>query len=149
MKQITKDAEQSHMINTAFKGKEDSIYDIIVKKEKLFPNMWNLFALGLVYGILHNKKSTKRRNNDLFRLNQVSEESIKDVIDICYMILDDGRNEKDIFNDILSFADAGVEELYKEYEKNGSFQLTKLIEDSKEIWKKRVKELNNINLEKI
>jgi len=145
MDNITR-SNQSYMITTALAGK-DSIYDEIIKKEKLFPAMYNFFALGLVYGILHNKKSAKPRKNDMLRLDQITDETIRDVIDICYMILNDGQKERDIINDMLSYADGGVEELYKIYEKNGSFQLPLLIEDSKKIWEKRIKELKNINLD--
>ena len=122
-------------------------YEEIVRKKKMFPAMYHFFALGLVYGILHNKKSTKNRNNDIIRIDQISLESIRDVIDICYMILNDGRDDRDILNDMLSYADGGIEELYKIYEKNGSFQLPMLIEDSKKIWAEHVKEFNNINTE--
>ena len=48
---------------------------------------------------------------------------------------------------MLSYADGGIEELYKIYEKNGSFQLPILVEDSKKIWAKHVKKFNNINTE--
>ena len=142
MKQITK---QRHQIRSAYGG--DSIYKQIVDKEKLFPHMYNFFALGLVYGILHNKKSTKSRVHDIIPFDRITNEPVKDVIDICYRILDNGNDEKDIVNEMLSFADGGIEELYKIYEKNGSFQLPLLIEDSKKIWKERVKDLNNINLD--
>ena len=47
----------------------------------------------------------------------------------------------------MSFADGGIEALYEIYEKNGSFQIPMLIEDSKDIWTKRVKQLHNINIE--
>ena len=40
-----------------------------------------------------------------------------------------------------------IAELTKIYEKNGSFILPVVLEDAKEIWAKRVKELHNINLE--
>ena len=140
------DSVQSYMITTAYGGKE-SIYDDIVRTKKLFPAMYNFFTLGLVYGILHNKKSTKRQGNDIVRMNQISDETLRDVIDICYFILNDGRKEGEIVKDMLAYADGGIEELSKIYEKNDSFQLPLLIEDSKKIWEKRVKELNNINLE--
>lgn len=146
MEKIT-DSVQSHTITTAYAGEDDSIYYVIVRRKKLFPTMYNFFALGLVYGILHNTKSTKPRRNDIIRLEQIHDETIRDVIDICYMILNDGREEKEILNDMLSYADGGVVELNKIYEKNASFQLPLLIEDSKKIWNTRVKELNNINLE--
>jgi len=72
MEKIT-NSVQSYMITTAFGGK-DSIYDNIVKTKKLFPSMYNFFALGLVYGILYNKKSTKRKGNDIIRFDQISDE---------------------------------------------------------------------------
>ena len=89
------DSVQSYMITTAFGGKE-SIYDDIVRIKKLFPEMYNFFALSLVYGILHNKKSTKRRGNDIVRMDQISDETLRDVIDICYFILNDGREEREM-----------------------------------------------------
>ena len=147
MEKIT-NSVQSYMITTAYGGK-DSIYEEIVRTKKLFPVMYNFFALGLVYGILHNKKSIKPQRNDIVRLDQISDETVRDVIDICYFILNDGRTEREIVNDMLSYADGGVMELSKIYEKNDSFQLPILIEDSKSIWETRVKEFNNINLENL
>ena len=63
------------------------------------------------------------------------------------MSLNDGRNQTEIVSEMMSFADGGIEALYKIYEKNGSFQIPMLIEDSKDIWAKRVKQLHNINIE--
>ena len=143
MKQIT---NQKYQISSAYAG-EDSIYDKIVKNEKMFPNMYNFFSLGLVYGILHNKKSAKRKAHDIIPFNRITDGIVKDVLDICYVILDDGREEKEIVNEMLSFADGGIEELYAIYDKNGSFQLPLLIEESKNMWEKRIKDLNHINLE--
>ena len=142
---ISKSA-QSYQLTSAYAGK-DSIYEEIVRKKKMFPAMYHFFALGLVYGILHNKKSTKNRNNDIIRIDQISLESIRDVIDICYMSLNDGRDQTEIVSEMMSFADGGIEALYEIYEKNGSFQMPMLIEDSKDIWTKRVKQLHNINIE--
>ena len=63
------------------------------------------------------------------------------------MSLNDGRNQTEIVSEMMSFADGGIEALYEIYEKNGSFQIPMLIEDSKDIWAKRVKQLHNINIE--
>ncbi len=146
MKQIT-DGTSKYVANSAYAGPDPSIYNKIIRKKGLFQYGYNFFALGLVYGILHNKKSTERRRHDIIRLEQISDEAIRDVIDICYMILNDGREEKEIINELLSFADGGIKELYKIYDDNGSFQLPMLIEDSKEIWRARIMDLHNINLE--
>lgn len=147
MKQLTK-GSQSYRILTAFGG-DDSIYNEIVRKEKLFPNMFHFFALGLVYGILHDKKSTKNKKHDIIRIEQIPDENIRDVIDICYMILNDGRDEGEIVKEMLEYADGGIEELYRIFEKNGSFQLPILIEDAKKMWTEKVKKLQNINLENL
>ena len=140
-------SKNSYQITSAHSGTDDSIYNIIVKQKEMLPSMYHFFALGLVYGILHNKKSDKTRTGDIIRINQISNEKIKDVINICYMILNDGREQTEIVSEMMSFADGGIEALYEIYEKNGSFQLPMLIEDSKNIWSERVKELHNINLE--
>lgn len=149
-------SDMKHIINgsrnfrivSAYAG-TDSIYNEIVRKKKLFPAMFHFFALGLVYGILHKKKSTKIKKHDIISSDQLHDENIQDVIGICYMILDDGREENEILKEMFDYADGGIEELYKIFEKNGSFQLPILIQDSKKIWPERVKELNNINLENL
>ena len=140
-------SKNNYQVTSAYSGTEDSIYNIIVKEKKMFPSMYHFFALGLVYGILHNKKSEKTRGGDIIRIDNISDEKTRDVINICYMSLNDGRNQTEIVSEMMSFADGGIEALYEIYEKNGSFQIPMLIEDSKDIWAKRVKQLHNINIE--
>ena len=65
------------------------------------------------------------------------------------MILNDGRDEGEIVKEMLEYADGGIEELYRIFEKNGSFQLPILIEDAKKMWTEKVKKLQNINLENL
>ena len=141
------DVSNSYQIKSAYSGTDDSIYNLIVKKKEMFPSMYHFWALGLVYGILHNKKSDKSKTGDIIRINQINNEKIRDVIGICYMILDDGREQTEIVSEMMSYADGGIEALYETYDKNGSFQLPMKIEESKNIWPERVKELYNINLE--
>ena len=142
MFQITK-AKTDYQITTSV----NDIYQDIVKNKKLFETMYHFWALGLVYGILHKKEYKKARSADIIRIQQIHDETITDVINICYSILDDGKGEREVFNKMLNHADAGVVELTKLYEKNGSFILPVILEDAKEIWATRVKELHNINLE--
>lgn len=144
MDQITQ-SPQTYQITTAV----SEIYDELVNKQKLFPAMYHLFAFGLVYGILQKKKHEKSRSRDLIRVNQIGDETIRDVIDICYNILKNSKSERDILNEMLSYADGGIVELNKIYEKNGSFMLPILFEDSKKLWNERLKDLHNINLENL
>ena len=80
------DPKNNYHITSAHSGTDDSIYNIIVKQKQLFPTMFHFFSLGLVYGILHNKKSEKSRVGDIIRFSQISNEDVRDVINICYMI---------------------------------------------------------------
>jgi len=141
------DPKHSHHITSAHSGTKESIYNEIVKEKQLFPSMFHFFSLGLVYGILHNKKSDKPKVGDIIYLSRISNEKIKDVINICYMILNDGRKQNEIISEMMDYADGGIEALYEIWGKNKSFQLPMLIEESKSIWKERVKELHNINFE--
>ena len=141
------DPKHNHHITSAYSGTKESIYNVIVKEKHMFPTMFHFFSLGLVYGILHNKKSEKSKVGDIIYFSRISNEKIKDVINICYMILNDGRKQSEIISEMMEYADGGIEALYEIYEKNGSFQLPMLIEDSKSIWPERVKKLHNINSE--
>ena len=93
-------SKNNYQVTSAHSGTEDSIYNIVVKEKKMFPSMYHFFALGLVYGILHNKKSEKTRGGDIIRIDNISDEKTRDVINICYMSLNDGRNQTEIVSEI-------------------------------------------------
>jgi len=143
------DPKHNHHITSAYSGTKESIYNVIVKEKHMFPTMFHFFSLGLVYGILHNKKSDKAKVGDIIYLSRISDEKIKDIINICYMILNDGRKQSEIISEMMEYADGGIESLNEIWEKNKSFQLPMLIEESKNMWKERVKELHNINHEDV
>ena len=65
---------------------------------------------------------------------------------ICYDILNDGRDTKDIFNEMCDYADGGVLALNEIFKVHKSFTIPDLIRDAEELWKERAKELQNINL---
>ena len=125
-----------------------TIYDYLVDQEKLFTNKWNLLVFGMVYGILLDKKIEKPTRTALGTITSISEEQIKYMFDFCYMILNDGSGEDIIYQKMCDYADGGVSELDKIFKENGSFNLPSLIRDAENMWKNRVKDLQNINLRK-
>ena len=125
-----------------------TIYNYLVDEEKLFTNKWNLLVFGMVYGILIDKKVQKGNRTALGPIATITDSHIKDMFNFCYMILDDGRDDKEIYDEMCDYADGGVEELNKIYEENGSFNLPNLIRDAEKIWKDRAHGLQNINLTK-
>ncbi len=125
-----------------------TIYEYLVEEEKLFTNQWNLLVFGMVYGILINKKEVISKRVTLGPIATISDHHIKNMLDLCYMILNDGRSEDEIYKEMCDYADGGVKELDKIFKENGSFNLPSLIRDAEKMWEQRVHELQNINLKK-
>ena len=125
-----------------------TIYDYLVDEEKLFTNKWNLLVFGMVYGILINKKIETSNRVSLGPIATITDHHIKNMLDLCYMILNDGRSEDEIYKEMCDYADGGVTELDKIFEENASFNLPSLIRDAEKMWLERVPELQNINLKK-
>ena len=125
-----------------------TIYNYLVDEEKLFSNKWNLLVFGMVYGILIDKPVEKSNRTSLGPIATITDSHIKDMFNFCYMILDDGGTDEEIYKKMCEYADGGVEELNKIYEENGSFNLPSLIRDAEKLWKDRAPNLQNINLAK-
>ena len=121
-----------------------SIYNYLVNEEGLFSNKYDLFCFGLVYGLLHNK-TDKSKKAGLIPITSTPK-NVQAVLDICYLALDDGRKTTEIFKEMCEYADGGVLALNEIYKENKSFTIPDLIKDAEELWNKRVKDLENINL---
>lgn len=124
-----------------------TIYDVLVKEEQLFNTNFHLFAFGLIYGILYNKKDKEtKKGGGFITITSISDPQIKDLLDIAYLLLDDGSGTEKIFDEMIAYADGGIIALNEIYKKNKSFTIPNLILDAEEKWKERAKELENINL---
>ena len=145
MMNLISENEKSYTLTTA----NSTIYDELVEKKEIFDSKYHLFALGLVYGILNDKKSSKSKKHDLIKIRVITDTKIRECIDFCYMILKDEREDREVFNEMLEYADGGVEEIYQNFEQNGSLMLTSMIQDSKKRWSKVIPKLKNINLEEL
>jgi hypothetical protein len=134
--------------NTRFKKGFSLAYDTLCGKEsdKLFPNQWDLFTFGLVYGILFDKTLHISKRIGVVEISNISDKQIQDVICICYLILDDGSGPESIMEKIWDYADGGVKAIYEMYNDYGIIDLPNLIRDAEELWNEKVKSLSNINL---
>jgi hypothetical protein len=131
------------MIKTAF----PETYKELVDEKKLFLRRHHLFTFGLVYGLLHNLSSKKRPDSDMVYLNQIKERVTNDIIDIVYLLLDNGdKKEDEIFAEMLIIADSGVEQLAKVYKVNSDFRIPNLILEAEKLWQDRISELKNIGI---
>ena len=136
------DTDKQFMIRTS----TPDIYDFLVGTEKKFRNQHHLFTFGLIYGILHNMHSEKKFNKDIVYLSAITDNITKSILEVAYCILDDGKPEREIFNEILRIADGGIVELQKIYDQNKDFGIPNLIQEAESLWKTRVLNLHNINL---
>lgn len=122
------------------------IYDDLVDVEKQFPNNYSLFCAGLVYGLLHKKQHDIRPTAPFIKLFAISDASNKEVIDLVYRLLDDGRDKNEIWQQMLSIADGGVLTLNDIYKSNKNFRFPHLLDEAKTLWPDKAKELYNINI---
>ena len=132
--------------NQRFKRGLQNIYDYFILEEKIFTNQWNLFSFGLVYGILYKKTVQSNNRVGVMEIKTISDRHIQDILCMCYLILDDGRPAKEIYEQMWDYADGGVTELYKMFNESKTIDLPSLIRDSEKLWINRVKDLQNINL---
>ena len=122
-------SDKAFMISTAY----PDIYTELVDTEKKFLRKHHLSSFGLVYGVLHKSYSNKKPDSDLVYLNRIQEEVTKNIIDIIHVLLDDGRTEEKIFDEILRIADGGILDLKEIYDKNKDFTIPNLIQDSEKL----------------
>ena len=142
---MTAVSDQPWMIQTAV----PHIYEDLVVVKKCFLIKYDLFVLGLVYGLLHGKIGSGKPYRDMVRVNTIQNTTIKNIIDIVYMLLDDGRDERDVMDHLLRTADGGVEAINDIYYDNPrkrdcELDISVLIEEAKQIWPLRLKQLHNI-----
>lgn len=133
-------SDQSWMIQTGV----PHIYDDLVDVKKLFLTRYELFVFGLVYGLLHNKVSTRKFCADMVKINTISNKIVKDIIDMVYMLLDDGRDKRDIKTQMFHIADGGVAALNDIYYNTHELDIFTMIKKAEQIWPVRIKDFNNV-----
>lgn len=133
-------SHQPWMIQTALSDK----YEDLVDYQNLFSTKYDLFVLGLVYGLLHDLISTDKPHANIVKINTISNPTAKDIIEMVYMLLDDGRDERDIKSDMLRIADGGVKALSAVYHDTGDLDISLLIKEAEQVWPMRIKKLHNI-----
>lgn len=121
-------------------------YGELVGDEELFLNRYSLFAAGLAYGLLYDRKHDVKPTTSFVKLPSIKDEVVLDVLDFVYRVLDDGRDRHKVWSQMLSIADGGVKELYEIYKGNGNFRIPHLVKEAESLWPTRAKELHNINL---
>ena len=129
------------MIQTAI----PNIYEDLITVKKLFRTQYDLFVAGLVYGLLLDLYSDVKPHADIVKINSISSDTVKNIIDLVYLMLDDGRNERDIKTQLLRIADGGVIALNDIYYKTPrGLDIKSLVAEAERVWPTRVGQLRNV-----
>jgi len=134
-------------VNFMFKTANPEIYEELCQKKKLFRLEIHLFASALAIGILNKTCSQKKPSHDIVRLNQLLKEEhqeVKDVINILSQIAYVGSDKRARGDAILTYADGGLEILWKDYQAQGILDLPRILGDSKKKWPNRIPDLSHI-----
>lgn len=120
-------------------------YEKIVTREKIFPTKHHLFAAGLVYGLLHGKRHDKKPTVALTKLFSIGDKTTTSVIDMVFWVLNDKRDDKKVWVEMLHIADGGVAALSEMYDSGGgNIDIPRLLDDAKALWPRRANGLYNI-----
>lgn len=120
-------------------------YEKLVTRGKLFSSKHQLFAAGLVYGLLHDKRHEKKPTVSITKLFAINDKSTKSLIDVVFWVLNDKKDDKKVWIEMLHIADGGVVALREIYDQGGGdIEIPRLLDDAKKIWPERIKTLNNI-----
>lgn len=122
-------------------------YEKLVTRGRLFSAKHQLFAVGLVYGLLHGKRHDKKPTVALTKLFAIGDKATTGLIDVVFWVLNDKKDDKEIWMEMLHIADGGVVALSEMYDQcGGDIDVPRILDDAKRMWPKRVKSLNNIGI---
>lgn len=118
-------------------------YAELVGKEKVFASKHQLFAAGLAYGLLHNKRLDKKRTYSITKLFQIADDATAAVVDVAFWALNGGGKDSEVWTEMLRVADGGVQALSDAY-RSGDLDIPRMLDESTKLWPARAKKLHNI-----
>ena len=140
MKTFKRVSKEKWQVESALKDE----YMERVSKEKVFASKHQLFAAGLAYGLLHNKRLDKKRTYSITKLFQIADDATSAVVDVAFWTLNGGGKDSEVWAEVLRVADGGVQALSDAYHSGGGLDIPSLLDESTKIWPSRAKKLHNI-----
>lgn len=119
-------------------------YEKLVTRGKLFSAKHQLFAAGLVYGMLHGKRHDKKPTATINKLFTINDKTTTGIIDVVFWVLNDKKDGKNVWAEMLHIADGGVVSLSEMYDSSGGLDIPRLLDDAKKLWPERAKGLYNV-----
>lgn len=119
-------------------------YEKLVTRGKLFSAKHQLFAAGLVYGLLHGKRHDKKPIATITKLFAINDKATTSLIDVVFWLVNDKKDDKKVWAEMLHIADGGVVALSEMYDSSGDIDISRLLDDAKKLWPGRAESLYNV-----
>lgn len=140
MKAFRRVSKEKWQVESALKDE----YTELVSKEKVFASKHQLFAAGLAYGLLHNKRLDRKRTYSITKLFQISDDATEAVVNVAFWTLNGGGKDSEVWTEVLRVADGGVQALSDAFHAVGGLDMPRLLDESTKLWPSRAKKLHNI-----
>ena len=140
MKQFRQVSKEKWQVESALKDE----YAELVSKNKVFASKHQLFAAGLAYGLLHNKRLDKKRTYSITKLFNIADDATTAVVNVAFWTLNGGGKDSEVWAEVLKVADGGVQALSDMYHSGGGLDIPRLLDESTKLWPSRAKKLHNI-----
>jgi len=119
---------------------QNEIYEELTEEHKTFNLKTELFMAALVIGVVNNRKSKKKPNKtnilDFIKLPPENQE----LIYLLYEVTSDTKDLQASVNNLLRYAEGGLELISGAYRDQGTLDLIRFIEETKEKWPQRIEE---------
>lgn len=123
-------------------------YEELTQGKNGFTRKTELFATALIVGVIYGRKSEKKpKTTNILDFARVKPREIQDLVYIIFKVICDPNNIQTSCNDLLRYADGGIEVLWNAYQDQGMLDLTRFVEETKNLWPERMKELNVIKIQ--
>lgn len=122
----------------------EDVYRDLVEDKRVFTAMHQLFAAGLAYGLLHNKRLDKKQTYTITKLSNIVDNVTASVVDVVFWVLYDKGKDSEVWAEMLKIADGGVLALSETYHAHGELDIPRLLDESTRLWPKSVERLHNV-----
>lgn len=114
--------KSSSHIRTGFKD-----FYKIVKEKGFIENQYQLFTYAFLVGLSEEEKYEGRKSGDICSVHNIQDDLLTIIKGIALMKLD-CENGEELLNEIMDYADGGIQILMKDYENDHTIRLDKYIE---------------------
>lgn len=116
------------------------VYRELVDEKKAFSRQIDLFLLALAVGFAKDRRSEATPTSDIVKLEALKTDVrrvARDLIEIVSALIPPEENDTESWRAVLAFADAGLEDIWKEFQTTGLVDIPKMLAEADTLAKDR------------